>query len=167
MNKVLVIGCPGSGKSTFSRQLSKMTGLPVVYLDSLFWNADKTHVTKEEFTVRVSQAMESGQWIIDGNYGRSLPMRLEKCDTVFFLDYPLQICLEGVNARLGTVRPDLPWIETEPDPEFMEYIHEFHQEQLPELRKLPGRYPGKTFIAFHSREEASAYLDCLSGKGDI
>lgn len=167
MKKVIVIGCPGSGKSTFSRALNQRTGIPIVYLDSLFWNADKTYVTGEEFTDRISQAMKSERWIIDGNYGRSLPMRLENCDTVFFLDYPLSVCLEGVNARMGTLRPDLPWVETEPDPEFLQYIHDFHREQLPELRELLDQYPEKRIFVFYNREEAAAYLDNLSEEEKI
>lgn len=162
MNRVIVIGCPGSGKSTFARQLQKKTGLPLVYLDMLFWNPDRTSVTREEFQSRLSAAMENSQWVIDGNYSRSLLQRLEACDTVFFLDYDLETCLQGVSARLGTVHPDLPWVEAEPDEEFLDYIRDFAAAQVPEIRRLLPQYPGKQIITFRTREQASAYLRDLT-----
>ena len=78
MNKIIVIGCPGSGKSTFSRALAERTGIPLYYMDMLFWNSDKTHVTREELRARLSRVMEGEAWIIDGNYLSTMEMRAEK-----------------------------------------------------------------------------------------
>ena len=111
--RILVIGSPGSGKSTFARALGELTGLPLLYLDRLFWNADRTTVENQVFDQRLEQAMDQSQrWIMDGNYSRTLDRRLARCQRVFFLDYPVEVCLEGVRARRGTVRPDIPWVET-------------------------------------------------------
>ena len=118
MKKVLIIGCPGGGKSSFARELHRRTSLPLCHLDMLFWNADKTTVSRETLCERVREVIGGDEWIIDGNYSATLPMRLEACDTVFFLDMPTELCLEGVRRRRGQVRPDMPWIETEEDPEF-------------------------------------------------
>lgn len=158
MKKVIVIGCPGSGKSTFSRALHEKTGLPLYYLDLFFWNADKTTVPKPEFLNRIETVLKQEEWILDGNYSSSLPRRLEVCDTVFFLDFPLEVCLSGVRSRRGLPRPDMPWIEEEEDPEFMDYIRDFHVNTLPELRRLLAQHPNKNVIVFHSRAELSAYL---------
>ena len=54
MKKVMVIGCSGSGKSTFSRALHDKTNIPLYYLDMLFWNADKTTVEKSVFLERLT-----------------------------------------------------------------------------------------------------------------
>lgn len=118
MNRVLVLGCPGAGKSTFARALQEKTGLPIHYIDRMFWNEDKTNVSREELDARVLAATKEDKWIIDGNYKRTIPMRLKRADTVFYLDYPTELCLEGVKNRMGTARPDMPWVETEEDPEF-------------------------------------------------
>ena len=122
MEKIIVIGCPGSGKSTFSRALYDITGIPLYHLDMMFWNANKTIVDKHVFLERLSAVLEKDKWIIDGNYGSTMELRLKKCDTVFFLDYPLDVCLDGVKERLGSPRSDMSWIETEEDAEFIEFI---------------------------------------------
>ena len=110
MKRIIVIGCPGSGKSTFSRELRRLTGIPLYSLDLMYWNADKTTVEKSLFLERLSVAMSREEWIIDGNYASTMEMRMAACDTVIFLDYPLEICLEGIAARKGKPRPDMPWI---------------------------------------------------------
>ena len=158
MERVLVIGCPGSGKSTFSRALAAKTGLPLCHLDRLFWNADKTTVPAEVFDARLEEVLRQPRGIIDGNYSRTLPRRLAWCDTVFFLDFPAAVCLDGVRARRGKPRPDMPWIETEQDEEFMQYIADFAAQQRPKLLALLRECPDKRVVAVSSREQLQAYL---------
>lgn len=71
--KILVIGCPGAGKSTFARSLHKMTGIPLYYLDMLFHRADRTTVSEEIFDEQLNVLLQKEKWIIDGNYLRTLP----------------------------------------------------------------------------------------------
>ena len=161
MKKILIIGCPGGGKSSFARELHKRTSLPLCHLDMLFWTADKTTVTREILCERVREVLRGDEWIIDGNYSATLPMRLEACDTVFFLDMPTELCLRGVEKRRGQVRPDMPWIETEEDPEFTEYIKNFSETARPRLLELLETHKDKKLTVFHSHEEIDAYLTRL------
>lgn len=159
MKRILVIGSPGSGKSTFSRKLRDRTGLPLFYLDQIFHNADRTTVSREEFDEKLSAVLAQEQWILDGNYHRTLPRRLESCTDVFFFDLPVEVCLEGAASRIGQEREDMPWIEEEFDPEFRQYILDFPKDQLPEIYKLLEEYRNKkTITVFHSREEADEWL---------
>ena len=158
MKKIVVIGCPGAGKSTFARRLKEMTGLPLYYLDQIWHKADRKTVSKEEFDAKLREIIQQDSWIIDGNYLRTMECRLDACDTVFFLDYPLEICLEGAKARIGTVREDMPWVETEFDEEFRQWILDFPKDQIPVIYELLKKYETeKEIIIFKSRDEAEKF----------
>lgn len=160
MSKIIVIGCPGAGKSTFSRKLSEVTGIKLHYLDMLWHKPDKTHISREEFDIGLEKIMANESWIIDGNYTRTLGARLKECDTAFLLDYPLEICLEGAASRIGKERVDLPWTEDEFDEEFKQYIIEFSKDNLPVIYELLDKYRDtKKIIIFKSRNEADDYLE--------
>ena len=159
MKKIIVIGCPGSGKSTVSRALHNKAGIPLYHLDMMYWNADKTTVEKSVFLERLSVALEKDEWIIDGNYGSTMELRMAACDTVIFLDYPLDVCLDGIKERRGKPRSDLPWIETEDDEEFIEFIKSYNEQQKPRVLELFKKYSDKDIIIFKSREQADAFLN--------
>ena len=159
MKKVIVIGCPGSGKSTVSRTLHNKTGIPLYRLDMMYWNADKTTVEKSVFLERLSAVLEKDEWIIDGNYGSTMELRMVACDTVIFLDYPLEICLDGIKERRGKPRSDMPWIETEEDAEFIEFIKNYEEQQKPKVLELLKKHSDKNIIIFKSREQADAFLN--------
>lgn len=158
MNKVIVIGCPGSGKSTFSRALHELTGLPLYHLDLLNWNSDKTTVDKKVFIEKLKNVIAQDSWIIDGNYGSTIELRLKECDTVFFLDYPVDVCIDGVKIRQGKTRSDMPWTETEDDEEFLEFIKNYNSQSRPNVLNLLEQYNKKEIVVFKSREEADKYL---------
>lgn len=161
MKKIIVIGCPGSGKSTFSKALHDKTGIPLFHLDMMFWNADKTTVEKSVFRQRLSNTIQKDEWIIDGNYGATIELRLQACDTVFFLDYPLDVCLEGVKARRGKIRTDMPWVEAENEEnkEFIEFIKNYNSASRPGVMELLNKYSYKKINIFKSRSEADKFLN--------
>ena len=159
MKKVIVIGCPGSGKSTVSRALHNKTGIPLYHLDMMYWNDDRTTVEKSVFLERLSVVLEKDEWIIDGNYGSTMELRMAACDTVIFLDYPLDVCLDGIRERRGKPRGDMPWIETEEDAEFIEFIKSYNEQQKPKVLELLEKYSDKNIVILESREQADAFLN--------
>ena len=160
MKKAIVIGCPGSGKTTFAEKLNKCTGIPLYYLDAIWHKPDKTHIPREEFDTRISEIFSTAMWIIDGNYKRTIEMRLKECDTVFLFDLPTEVCIQGATDRVGKERYDMPWIETELDDEFRKFIEDFPKDTLPYIYELLDRYKEeKEIVIFKSREEADEYIN--------
>ena len=164
--KVLITGCPGSGKSTFARKLRDATGLPLYYLDMLFHRPDRSTASREEFDEALKNVLSEDEWIIDGNYLRTLPLRLKACEAVFFFDIPSELCIQGAASRIGTVREDMPWVEQSFDPEFRQYIMVFQKDQLPVITKLfaalcTGAPESPRLITFTSRSQADDYIDTL------
>ena len=112
MQRVLIIGPCGSGKSTLARELAPLMGLPLIHMDQLGWQPGWVETDKPELRRRVEEAASGERWLIDGNYGSVLPPRLERADTVLYLDFPITLCLWRLMRRIwthrGTARPDMP-----------------------------------------------------------
>ena len=158
MKKIIVIGCPGSGKTTFAEGLHAKIDIELFYLDAIWHKPDRTHISREEYDARLSEILALDRWIIDGNYSRTIEARLSACDTVFLFDLPVDDCLDGAISRLGKKRYDMPWIDTELDPKLKKDIEEFPKKNLPDIYALLDKYRDKNVIIFKSREEADAFL---------
>ena len=165
MNKIIVIGPGGAGKSEMSRRLRDILNLPLYHLDNIFWKEDKTHVTRDEFDVKLSELLSKDKWIIDGDYSRTYEIRMGKADTIIFLDYPLDVCLKGVESRIGKPRPDIPWEEESFDPEFKQWIIDWFKDKRPAVLSLIEKYRNtKNVIVLHNREEGDNYLTDLHNR---
>ena len=163
MKRILILGSPGAGKSTFSFALSEKTGIPLYHLDKMFWREGWINVSQESLDAQITEVLQEKKWIIDGNYSRTLPMRLEKCDTVFYLDYPRMVCMLGVICRvlgnLGRVRPDMA--EGCPErfhAEFLKHVWNFRKKKRAKILTLLAGTNAEIHV-FRSRKEAKRYLD--------
>ena len=156
--KIIVIGCPGSGKSTFARELHQKSGIPLYPLDNIYWRKDRSIVEKEIFLSQLRDIMKKEEWILDGNYASTMEERMEKCDSVFFLDIPVNVCLAGIESRKGKKREDIPWVEEETDKAFLESVKRYEKEQRPRVMELLKKYSCKEIHIFHSRKETEEYL---------
>ena len=130
MQRVLVIGIPGAGKSTFSRKLAARTGLPLIHLDREFWQPGWRITPREQWRAKVAALVAREAWVMDGNYGASLDLRLPRADTVAWFDYPRRVALRRVLWRIATtygrVREDLaPGCPEKVDWEFLRYVWDF------------------------------------------
>lgn len=167
MQRVLVIGCSGAGKSTFARKLARRTGLPLVHLDQLYWLSGWREAPADLYARRLETALAGAQWIIDGSNSSTLPQRLERADTVIWLDLPRWRCLWRVSKRVamtyGTVRPDAAaGCPERLDLEFLWYIWHFHRLHNPRLARAldeHGRHVQRHH--FTSDREAHAFLGAL------
>ena len=97
--RILLIGCPGSGKSTLAKRIGKETNLPVVHLDTIYWLPHWERRPREEFESLLIEELKKDRWIIDGNYNRTLDLRISYCDLIVYLDIPRRVCLWSVIKR--------------------------------------------------------------------
>lgn len=112
MQRVLIIGNAGSGKSTLGRRIARIRGIPAVHLDQLFWRPGWVETPDPEFRQAIEAAAAGPAWVMDGNYSRTFDIRLPVADTVVWLDFPRWLCVWRASRRWiayrGRVRPDMP-----------------------------------------------------------
>ena len=162
MKRVLVIGCPGAGKSYFSKKLSELTHLPLIHMDNLYWREDKTSVSHEELIEKLLPYLQKDEWIIDGNYHRTLEMRLPYATDVFFLDIPRKECIQGILERVEKPRDDIPWVESKEDAaELIAWTADYGFRTKDEEIALLEKNKHLNVHTFTSRKEINEYLEKL------
>lgn len=166
MQRVLIIGCPGAGKTTLARTLAEKKQLPLIHLDVLFWRDNWQQVSREEFDRLLQIELQKPQWIIDGNFSRTMEWRLKYCDTVIYLDLPRHQCLFGALKRLvqnyGKTREDMggncPEILDAEKIEFMRSIWNFNKNNKQKIQARLSAAKHAQIIILKSRREVNAFL---------
>ena len=163
MDRILIIGCGGAGKSTLARQLGEKLGLPVVHLDSIFWLPNWVERNRDEFDELVRQELVKDQWIMDGNFNRTLPERVKYCDTIIYLDFSRMACLMGVLKRVvttyGTVRPDMgAGCPERFDLDFLKWVWNFNQNKRESYYRLLNEMEGVETIVLKNRRMVKRFL---------
>lgn len=171
MQRIAVVGPCGAGKSTLARRLGARTGLPVTHLDALFWLPGWKESRPEEFDAKLTVVAAGERWIIEGNYARTLPIRLARADAVIIVDAPRVTCVWRAFTRavknLGRVRPDLaPGCPEKIDLNFLWWAWRHHAEQLDKvhaaLAGAPVANPARTVIHLRSARDARALMRRLT-----
>ena len=162
----MIIGCSGSGKSTLARQLRVKLGLPLIHLDQLGWQPGWEMTERENFDRQLQMAVDMDRWIIDGNYNRTIPMRLSKCDTIIYLDFSRWECLLGVLQRIlsnyGKVRPDMAdGCPERFDREFIKYVWNFNKNNRVRNYTYLAQAKHAKHIVLKNRKEVRVFLDQL------
>ncbi len=171
VERVLVVGSGGAGKTTFSLALAERTGLPVVHLDAHFWRPGWVQPSSEEWAEQVDRLAAEPRWIMDGNYGGTMDRRLAACDTVVVLDPPRLLCVwRVVKRRLkhhGATRPDLaPGCPERLTMEFIRWIWSYPQRKRPTiLEKLARLRPDQRAIVVRSQADIEAFLAWAGADG--
>ena len=161
--RIMIIGSPGSGKSTFARKLSQITQLPLIHLDKEFWKDGWIETPRQEWIKKQKQLILGDEWIIDGNYGGTMDIRLEKADTIICFKLSRTVCLlsyfKRVITNIGKVRADMPEGCPEKfDFEFMKYIWNFPKASGKTNIDVLEKNKDKQIIVFKSRKESKQFL---------
>jgi len=166
MERIMIIGCGGSGKSTLARILEERTGIPIVHLDNIYWSPGNwQHLEREDFDRILLEELEKPQWIMDGNFNRTIELRLQKADTVIYLDYNRMVCLlhwaKRVITNWGKARPDMaPGCNEWFDPEFAAWIWKFNRTNRKRYYMLLEQ-SGKTVYIIKSPRRLKRFLKDL------
>jgi adenylate kinase family enzyme len=165
VERVLIIGSPGAGKSTLGRELAKRTRLPLYHLDQIYWQPGWVEPNKQAWANEVAWMTSAPAWIIDGNYGGTLQLRLGRADTVIDLDLPGWLCLARVVRRSfatwGQVRPDMAaGCPERPNWEFFSYAATFSWRGRRRLAEKMKGFAGR-YIRLGSQAEVDRFIDSL------
>ncbi len=146
----MIVGNNGSGKSFLSKELSAITGLPLVHLDVEFWRPNWEKPTKEEWIKKQTELISKEKWIIEGNHTGTMELRFQAADAILFLDINRIVCLAGVLKRLGKKRSDLPqYLEEKLDLDFFRLckgLWRFSKTRRRAIMGLHEKYPDKPFL---------------------
>ena len=165
MKRILVIGCPGAGKTYFSKKLGKVLSLPVIHMDNLYWREDKSTVSREELIEKLLPYLKQDEWIIDGNYHHTLEVRLPYATDVFMLDMSRKECIQGILERVEKPRDDIPWVESKEDAaELIAWTADYGFRTKEEEVALLNKNKHLVVHTFTSRQEMNDYLSKLEKK---
>lgn len=156
------MGPGGAGKSTFSRELGRRTGLPVVHLDRHYWKPGWVETPRAEWSECQAALFAEDRWIADGNYGGTFDERFSRADTVVILDRPRVQCLAAALRRtaLNLGRE----VQAEGCPErfqlsFYRWIWHYERDSRPRLEAALGRHRHLDVVVLRSRRQMEAFLD--------
>ena len=149
-----------------ARELGEITGIPVVHLDKLYWRENWTPRSNEEFDALQQEELGKDQWIMDGNFARTLSWRLERCDTVIYLDYPRWQCVLGVLKRIlttcGRTRPDMgPGCKERFDWEFLCWVWNFNRDKRERFYRMIEETKHAQVIILRNRKKGKEFLNSL------
>lgn len=167
MQRILVIGPGGAGKSTFSRVLATRLGLPVIHLDALYWRAGSEPTAADEWRAVVHGLLARERWVMDGNYGGTLDVRLAACDAVIFLDLPRWVCLAGVFERwvrfvVGRGAPLPAGNPGRVTWSFVQWIWTYRRRRRPDvLRRLASLPADRRVVILRSRRAMARFLESI------
>lgn len=162
MKRVLIIGSPGAGKSTLAQKLAALTGLPLIHLDDLYWDADWVRVERELWLARLAEALAGERWIIDGNYNTTLAQRLARADTVIILIPPRELCLVRVIWReLSGIHPHMRGLKRGlPRWDFIQYTWDF-SAKVPQMLETVAAHRLQRVYVLQSDREVAEFLRAL------
>ena len=169
MKKVLIIGCPGSGKSTFSIKLASLTNLPLYHLDFYRHDASKKFSDNPDSWIKlINKICQKDEWIMDGNYTSSLETRIKNADTIIFFDFPKRISLSRLLKRRiyfnNKKRSDMPdgWNE-KLKLRFIKFVWNFNKIQRPTIYRILDQYKhDRNLLIFKRPSEAKRWLNNLT-----
>jgi len=170
MQRILVTGCCGAGKSTFSKKLQSILKLELIHLDQYYHKPNWEETEQKEWEKTVNELVEKPSWIMDGNYSETMEVRIKSADTIIYLDYPILKCFWRVIIRIfkyhGVVRSDMAnGCKERFNLEFLHFVLTFNSKNRKGfMQKLKLVKDKKRVLVFKTDKQADKFLAQISGR---
>lgn len=166
MRRVMIVGAGGTGKSTLARRIGAIAGLPVIHLDAEYWRAGWVPTPDAEWEPRVRELAARDAWVMDGNYGGTMDVRLARADTVVFLDLPRRVAIAGILRRWlahrGRTRPDMtPGCPERMRLEFVRWVWGYNRTRRPQVLARLATLPPERVVVLASRAATARWVAAL------
>ena len=162
MEKIIVIGSPGAGKSSFSKKLKNITKLPLYHIDMLYHKKDGTHITKEELEEKLKEIFKTDKWIIDGNYSKTLKERFDRADLIIWLDYSTYAQVKGIFNRIlknyGKEKTEIPGCKERFNFTFFKYVITYNKKKRHIIVDNLNGIPEDKVLIFKKRKALNKWL---------
>jgi adenylate kinase family enzyme len=163
MKRILIIGSGGAGKSTLARRLGEITGIEVFHLDKLYWQPNWIEPIKDDWKKTLEEILKRDSWIMDGNFGGTMEMRLHACDTAIFLDFPPAVCLYRILKRRlkyrNTNRPDMSvGCNEKVDFKFLGWIWNYRKINKPKVKAFLDKTKPAQILHFTTAAEVEKFI---------
>ncbi|EIV91288.1 adenylate kinase [Frankia sp. QA3] len=168
VQRVLVVGSGGAGKSTLARELARQTGLPAVHLDRYFWRPGWVATPVEEWRAVVAGLVANPAWVMDGNYAGTLDLRIPAAELIVFLDLPRRITIARVLRRWarwrGRNRPDAaPGCPEKLDLAFLRWLWNYPRDSRARLlRALDAHGAAARVVRLCTAREVRLWLGAVA-----
>lgn len=166
MNRIMIVGSPGSGKSTLSKKLHQILGYPILHLDKIYHIDNNHQISREELKRLTKDFVDlHDSFIIDGNYGKTMKFRMQFVDTVIILDIDTSICLENIEKRRlsSEKRTDIAsgFDNSIQDQTFIQYVKDFKKDKFPQIIELKNQFNHLNYFYLSSYKEIDAFVDSV------
>lgn len=166
MKKILIIGSGGAGKSTTAVTLGRILNLPVIHLDSFYWKPNWEETSKQEWKLIIKKLCSKPSWIMDGNYGGTIDLRIQKADTIIFLYINRFICLwRVIKRRLFKKRVDLiPGCKEKIDFKFIKWVWGYNKTRAPKILMKLKKIKQKKIFIFRNQRQLKEFIAQIANK---
>jgi len=163
INKITIIGGPGTGKSTLANNLAGILSLPVYHIDGIHHLENWQIRDKKERDQIILDIIKNSKWIMDGTYHSTLEMRVKNSDVIIFLNYSTFARLKGILSRYfknkNKEKPEIPGCKERMTLEFLKFTIKWNKTKGKTINSILEKYNNKPVLIFKNRKSLNKWYE--------